>query len=222
MNDYICPISLWSEPIHNGRLLHLHLLGWYTYIKYVKFILKNVYFDQWLDLKPLAHFTAISYWPVFIGGTFTAADLKGEPLSPFTEWWMLPLNCCRKWMTWVSLLLSYFCWFPLILFNHLICLCMKLFCFFLKNSPSPRNKHKRNKAQIYDGMVQIYFSVFEARRNYKVHRLSWDFEVLLCPDWIMFAQSVWATSRKNLCSEIKLKSACSVLEACHLGHNKFR
>ena len=33
---------------------------------------------------------------------------------------------------------------------------------------SPRHQHKRNKAQIYDGMVQIYFSVFEARQNYIV------------------------------------------------------
>ena len=39
-------------------------------------------------------------------------------------------------------------------------------------------------------MVQVFLSVFEARRNYKVHRLSRDFEVLLCPDWIRFAQSV--------------------------------
>ena len=60
---------------------------------------------------------------------------------------------------------------------------------FVINSPSQRNEHKRNKAHIYDGMVQIYFSVFDARRNYIVHRLSRDFEVLLCPDWIRFAQS---------------------------------
>ena len=62
-------------------------------------------------------------------------------------------------------------------------------CFFLINSPSPRNEHKRNKAQIYDEMAQVYFSVFEARRNYK-HRLNRNFEVLLCPDWIRFAQPV--------------------------------
>ena len=71
-------------------------------------------------------------------------------------------------------------------------------------------------------MAQVYFSVFEARRNYKVHRLIRDFEVLLCPDWIRFAQSVWATSRQNLSSELKLKSAISVSEASHLGYNKFR
>ena len=65
---------------------------------------------------------------------------------------------------------------------------------------------------------QVYFSVFEARWNYKVPRLSWDFEVLLCHDWIRFAQSVWATSRQNLSSELKLKSAISVSEARHLGY----
>ena len=74
----------------------------------------------------------------------------------------------------------------------------------------------------YDGKVQIYFSAFEARRNYKVHRLSRDFEVLLCPDCIKFAQSVWATSRQNLSSDLKLKSTYSVSEASHLGYNKFR
>ena len=94
--------------------------------------------------------------------------------------------------------------------------------FFLINSPSPRNEDKRNKAQVYDGMVQIYFSVFEARPNYKVLRLSRDFEFVLCPDWIRFAQLVWATSRQNLSSELKLKSACFVSKASHLGYNKFR
>ena len=71
-------------------------------------------------------------------------------------------------------------------------------------------------------MVQVSFSVFEARRNYKVHRLSRDLEVQLCPDWIRFAQSVWATSRQNLSSELKLKSAISGSEVSHLGYNKFR
>ena len=51
--------------------------------------------------------------------------------------------------------------------------------FFLINFPSQGNEHKKNKAQIYDGMVQIYFSVFEAKRNYIVHLLSQDFEVSL-------------------------------------------
>ena len=107
-------------------------------------------------------------------------------------------------------MLPYYCWFPLTLFKPL----NEVKLFFLIDSPSPRNEHKRNKAQIYD----IYFSVFKARWNYKVHQLSRDFEVLLCPDWIRFAQSVWATSRQNLFSELKLTSAIFVSEANHLGY----
>ena len=70
-------------------------------------------------------------------------------------------------------------------------------------------------------MIQIYLSVFEARQNYKVHRLSRDFEVLLCPDWIRFAQSDSAISRQNMSLELKLNSICSVSEASHFGYNKF-
>ena len=37
--------------------------------------------------------------------------------------------------------------------------------FFPDKLSKSKKEHKRNKAQIYDGMIQVYFSVFEGRRN---------------------------------------------------------
>ena len=71
-------------------------------------------------------------------------------------------------------------------------------------------------------MMEWSKSILVYLKHDGINRLSWDFEVLLCPDWIKFAQSVWATSGHNLSSELKLISAISVSEASHLGYNKFR
>ena len=176
----------------------LYLLVWYTYNKCVQ-IIKNCLFWPAAGSQAISTFHSIYllaclyWWNIYCCGLERGAIIC-------LHWMIDAVTQLLQEMN--NLLLSFF-WYCLI--TEFVCV-SEVKCFFLINSPSPRNEHKWNKAQIYDGMVQIYFSLFEARRNYIVHLLSWDFEVLLCPGWIRIAQSVWATSWQNLSSDLNSNS----------------